>query len=213
MNRLRIFNNLSNLATAACYVGPAFMIVADITTITLNHNVSPFSQTISGYAVGPYGWLERLGMVLIAVSFLAIAANLLMVKNTGRLSRLKFIGGLLVIVATGFLMLSIFNTNVIGTIINFHGLVHQLASAAVSVVFYLACFVTMSVMINQTGFRYYSLYSGLTFLVGLVVLILLGVTYQQNNYVGLLERLIAGFNLVWIVLVGPQVIKLAKALQ
>jgi hypothetical protein len=30
---------------------------------------------------------------------------------------------------------------------------------------------------------------------------------------GLMERMIAGFNLVWIILVGPQLIKLAGSLQ
>jgi hypothetical protein len=68
-------------------------------------------------------------------------------------------------------------------------------------------------MINKPGLRYFSLYSGLTFLIGLTVLVLLGFNYHQNEYIGLLERMIAGFNLGWIVLIGPQVVKLARSLQ
>ena len=150
---------------------------------------------------------------MVAISFLFIAINLLRVKNQKDLRLVKFAGGLLVIVATGFLMISIFNTNVIGTIISFHGLVHQIATVAVSVVFYLSCLILMRLMINKPGLRYFSLYSGLTFLVGLTVLVLLSFSYHQNEYIGLLERMTAGFNLVWIVLVGPQVIKLARSLQ
>ncbi|MGP8079923.1 MAG: hypothetical protein ACLPVI_05370 [Dehalococcoidales bacterium] len=37
--------------------------------------------------------------------------------------------------------------------------------------------------------------------------------HHLNEYIGLEERMIAGFNLVWIVLVGPQVIKLANLLS
>ena len=213
MNRPQLFDYFSKLATTACYIAPAIMVAADALTIALNRNFSPLKQTISRFAIGPYGWLEKLGMVMVAISFLFIAINLLRVKNQKDLRLLRFAGGLLVIVAIGFLMISIFNTNVIGTIISFHGLVHQIATAAVSVVFYLFCLILMRLMINKPGLRYFSLYSGLTFLIGLTVLVLLSFSYHQNEYIGLLERMIAGFNLGWIVLIGPQVVKLARSLQ
>jgi hypothetical membrane protein len=189
------------------------MVAADTITIALNNKVSPLKKTISGFAIGPYGWLEKLGMVMIAISFLLIAINLLSVKKKNESCPLRLVGGLLVIVAIGFLMLSIFNTNVIGTIVSFHGIVHQFIAAAVSVVFYLSCLILMRLMINKEGFRLFSIFSGLTFLVGFIVLVLLGFDYDKNEYMGLLERMIAGFNLVWIVLVGPQVIKFVRLLQ
>jgi hypothetical protein len=138
---------------------------------------------------------------------------LLSTKNEKELQGLRLVGGLLVIVGIGFLTLSIFNTNVFGTLMSFHGLIHQFTSASLSIVFYIACLITMRLMINKAGLRYYGLYSGLTFLVGLVVLILLVFKIHHNNYMGLMERMIAGFNLIWIVLVGPQLIKLARSLQ
>jgi len=202
--------NLSKLATTACYVGPAVMTAADIITIALNHSISPFKQTISGFAAGPYGWLEKAGMVIIALSFFLMAVNVLAAKKNKQARLFKTMGGLLVIVAIGFLMLSIFNTNVIGTLVSFHGVVHQIASAAVSVVFYIACLISMRLMFNKPGFRFFAIYCGVTFVVGLTVLILLSLVFRQDEYTGLMERLIAGFNLVWIILVGPQVIKLAK---
>jgi hypothetical protein len=203
----------SKLAALSCLICPAVMVITDIITILLNRNANPLEQSISGYAAGPYGWLEKLGMVLIAVSFFAITVNALVAKNKKELHRLRLVGELLVIVGVGFLMLSIFNTNVFGTLMSFHGLIHQFTSAAVSIVFYTACLLVMRLMINKAGLRYYAIYSGLTFLVGLVVLILLVFKIQHNNYMGLMERMIAGFNLVWIILVGPQLIKLAGSLQ
>jgi hypothetical protein len=189
------------------------MVAADALTIALNRNFSPLKQTISRFAIGPFGWLEKVGMVMVAIAFFAIAINLLKVKNKKKLRLFRYVGGLLVIVAIGFLMICIFNTNVIGTIISFHGLMHQITTAAVSAVFYLSCLILMRLMINKTGLRYFSLYSGLTFLVGLIVLALLVSRYHQNEYIGLLERMIAGFNLGWIAMVGPQVVKLARSLQ
>jgi hypothetical protein len=146
-------------------------------------------------------------------SFFAIAINLLKVKNQKELRVFRYIGGLLVIVAIGFLMICIFNTNVIGTLISFHGLLHQIATTAVSVVFYLSCLILMRLMINKTGFKYFGIYCGLICMIGLIVLVLLGFRYHQNEYLGFFERMIASFNLGWIILVGPQVIKLARSLQ
>ena len=203
----------SKLAVLLCFISPAVMAVADILTISLNRSSNPLEQSISGYAAGPYGWLEKTGIVMIGFTFLFIAVNALVAKNKKELNGLRLVGGLLVIVGIGFLMLSIFNTNVFGTLMSFHGLIHQFTSASVSIVFYIACLVVMRLMINEAGLRYYAIYSGLTFLVGLVVLTLLFFKIHHNNYMGLMERMIAGFNLVWIVLVCPQLIKLARALQ
>jgi hypothetical protein len=57
------------------------------------------------------------------------------------------------------------------------------------------------------------LYNGLTFLVGFGVLFWLVFSVSRSEYMGLVERLMAGFNLVWIMLVGPKVIKLVNELQ
>ena len=207
------FNRFSqSLAVITCYIGPAVMVTADIVTIVLNPNVSPVKQSISGFAIGPYGWLEKIGIVMVALSFGLISINLLIIKNKKELRLFKFVGVLFMIVAIGFLMISIFNTNVFGTIINFQGLVHQLASVAVSIVFYVSCLITMYLLINKPGFRYFGMYSGLTFLVGFAVLLWLGFAYHHNEYMGLTERIIAGFNLMWIILVGPQLTKLVRTL-
>jgi hypothetical protein len=213
MNRQGLRSIFSKLAIPACFLGPALMISTDIITIILNRNANPLKQTISDFAIGPYGWLEKIGMVMVAISFLFIAISLLTVKNYKELHMFKFVGVLFIIVASGFLMISMFNTNIIGTIANFHGLVHQIATIAVSVVFYLSCLILMILMYNRIGLRFFSFYCGFTFLAGFIVLMALFLSHRQNEYMGSLERIIAGFNLVWIVLVGPQVIKLTRSLQ
>ena len=69
------FDVSSKLATAACYAGPAVMAAADTLTTTLNRTFDPLKQTISGYAAGSNGWLEKLGMEMVALSFFFIAVN------------------------------------------------------------------------------------------------------------------------------------------
>jgi len=118
----------------------------------------------------PTACWKKLGMEMVAVSFF-LSPQIVNTKNKEGLNRLRFIGALQVIVAIGFLLLGIFNTNVIGTLASFHGLVHHFSVIAVSVVFYLSCLITMSVMIKHRVFRYFGIYSGLTFVFGLIVLL------------------------------------------
>ena len=214
----RVLDGIFTLAVPACYVGPAIMVTADVVTIVLNHGHSPIRETISWFAAGPFGWLEKLGMLIVAISFLFIAVHLLRVKdykinNKSEFRLLKLDGILLAIVAFGFLLITIFNANVISTTVSFHGLIHQIATGFVSVFFYAACLILMRLLIKITALKYTVFYSGLTFLVGIAGLFWLGFSVYRSDYLGLVERLIAGFNLVWIVLVGPQVIKLVNELR
>ena len=137
MNRQSLRSIFSKVAVPACFLGPIVMTAADIITIVLNHKANPLKQTISDFAIGPYGYLEKIGMIMVAISFLFIAINLLIVRNNKELRTFKFVGVLFIIIALGFVMISLFNTNVIGTIMNFHGLFHRVATISVSVVFYL----------------------------------------------------------------------------
>jgi hypothetical protein len=212
-NRPRVIRVFDKIAAQMCLISPALMLVADILTITLNPGISPLQESISRFATGPYGWLEKTGMFLVAVTFFLIAFSLLRVKSGKSPRSLKLVGWLLVIVAIGFLMISMFNTNVIATLVSFHGWIHLISSGAVSVVFYLACLILLRLMINKNDLRFYGFYNGLTFLVGLTVLLLITFEYRSNSYMGLLERLIAGFNLLWIVLVGSKLIKMARSLS
>jgi len=200
----RVLDGIFTLAVPACYVGPAIMVTADVVTIVLNHGHSPIRETISWFAAGPFGWLEKLGMLIVAISFLFIAVHLSRVKdykinNKSEFRLLKLDGILLAIVAFGFLLITIINANVISTTVSFHGLIHQIA--------------TGFLLIKIPALKYTVFYSGLTFLVGIAGLFWLGFSVYRSDYLGLVERLIAGFNLVWIVLVGPQVIKLVNELR
>jgi hypothetical protein len=134
-------------------------------------------------------------------------------KNQRDIRLLQADGILLAIVAFGFFLITFFNTNVIGTIVSFHGLVHQIATIMVSVVFYAACLILTRLLIKNPTAKYAGFYSGLTFLVGFGVLFWLGFSNSRSEYMGLIERLTAGFNLVWIMLVGPQVIKLVNEMR
>ena len=135
-NHRRFLDIILKVAAPACVIGPFVMVAADVLTIALNRNIDPIKQSISGFAAGPYGWIEKIGMLTVAISFLFISLNLLAVKDGQESNTLKLSGVLLLIVALGFFMTSLFDTRVAGTPASVHGLIHRVSLDIVSVAFY-----------------------------------------------------------------------------
>jgi hypothetical protein len=58
MNKRSLLSIFSNLAVSACFMGPIIMIAADTVAIALNRTKNHLKQTLSDFAIGPYGWVE-----------------------------------------------------------------------------------------------------------------------------------------------------------
>ena len=135
-NGRRFLNIALTLAVPACFIGPAVMVTSDVVTIAFNRGINPIKQSISGFEAGPYGWLEKIGIITVAMSFLFISMNLLTAKDGQESRELKLGGVLLLIVAFGFLMTSFFNTHVIGAPMSYRGFIHRISFEIVSAAFY-----------------------------------------------------------------------------
>jgi len=213
MDRQRIFARLANMAKPACLVCPGVMVIADILTITLHQPAKFVDRSISIYAAGHYGWLEKSGTIMVGACFCLIAINLWRVSCARELRLFKWGGILFFIETIGFILMSLFNTNLVSNVFTFHGLVHQISLITISVVFYLFCMSAAWEMGKQPSFKLFGLVCLLPLVTGLLVCLWLGYSYHyyhENRYMGLSERLITAANLFWIILVGPQVVKLAE---
>ncbi len=203
--------NLLRAAVPACFIGPTIMVTADFLTIILNHRFDLIEQTISGFAVGPYGWLEKIGIIMIALCFLLMGLVLLNVNNARNLRWLKTAGILFFSAAAGFFFTALINTTLVTVIAGIHFSFHKLSLVIGSVGFYQACLIFTGLMISKPGLRTFGIYSGFVYLVGLATLLWVLLSFHYIAYSGLAERVLTGVNLVWIILIGPRVIKLAGA--
>ena len=203
--------SMLNVAVSACFIGPAIMVTADVLTIILNHRFDLVEQTISGFAVGPYGWLEKIGIVMIAVCFLLMGLVLLNVNNVNNLRWLKITGILFLTAAGGFLFTALINTTFVTVIAGIHFSFHKLSLVIGSVGFYQACLIFTGLMLSKPGLTAFGIYSGFVYLIGLATLLWVLFSFHYIAYSGLAERILTGVNLIWIILIGPRVIKLAGA--
>ncbi|MCX2745617.1 DUF998 domain-containing protein [Mangrovivirga sp. M17] len=59
------------------------VIAADVVGIILHEKHDPISDTISMLAIGKYGWIQDIGLDLLALGYFALAAGLLLWKRKG----------------------------------------------------------------------------------------------------------------------------------
>ena len=201
---------LGNLAISVCFIGPIIMVLSDVMTIVLNHKFDAIEQTISGFAAGPYGWLEKIGMMMVAITFLLMGLALWNVSENNNVHILKPAGILFMIAAFGFILTSLVNSNLTTTAGNFHFSFHRLSLLIASIGFYQACLIFTVVMTKKAGFKFFGIYSGFVYIIGLAAFIWIIFSSHHILYAGLAERILTGLNLLWIIMVGPQAIKLAN---
>jgi uncharacterized membrane-anchored protein len=210
ITRQRLLDILPGVAVMACIIGPVVMVLSDIVTVRLNPEFDPVAQTISGFADTQFGWLEKIGMGMVGVAFLLMGLSLLTAKTQNDQKLFRVTGVLFLIAAFSFEMTAVFNSNLIATVYSLHGLLHILALALGVSMFYPTCLFFMRVMMRKPGLKYFGLYSGFTYLVGFAVFLWIIFSNKDFGYLGLSERLLTGFTLLWVVLVGPRVINMTR---
>jgi hypothetical protein len=105
----RAYRLALKLEAPACIAGPTTMVICDLISINLNHTLNPLDITISQYAISPFGWLEKAGILLVSISFMLVGANLLDSAKKMKSQVVTISGVLFLMVACGFLMVIIFN--------------------------------------------------------------------------------------------------------
>ena len=83
------------------------VVAGDIIGILVHEDHNPISNTISMLAIGKYGWIQDLGLDLLALGFLSLAAGLFSGKRSG----IKWIAGIIVLVLIGVDLLLIAEHN------------------------------------------------------------------------------------------------------
>ena len=76
-------NHIYKITGATGILGCFAVIATDIIGIALHEAHDPIADTISMLAIGKYGWIQDLGLDILAVGFLALAIGLYYIKRSG----------------------------------------------------------------------------------------------------------------------------------
>jgi hypothetical protein len=194
----------------ACVVVPPMFFGYDLISIIVNHGYSPLLHTISAFAIRPFGWIERFGILSLGVTLIGIGVIWFywLARRVGLLFRIA--GGLLGLVGLGFVLISIFNTDSEGFAKSWHGVVHYFTIVTVLVLF--PCFCVILALSLREHFRRnrIALYTGITGFAGILFLASQVIPPFNSIPLGLMERLIATIDLLWLAIAGSQITKLAR---
>ena len=191
--------------------GAVFMVICDGLGIRLNAFYDPLRLGISKLALTPTGWMEKLGFGILGLCILVTAFSL----ATSALSKSNrvFLGLslLLVLNGLGFVVISIFDTDV-GAAGTLNGIIHVAAAATSGSVSSLFALIFTIGFRKNTRLRPYVLYTMIigsyAAIGGLVYLLLPDGAWFG---LGLYERTLMLLTLVWLGLAGTGLLKAANA--
>jgi hypothetical protein len=206
----RTYRLVLGLGVPTCIAGPVIMLICDLLSIRLTRNFNPLSTTISEYATGPFGWLEKIGILLVSLSFLIFSVNLFdsATKKNSRITKISSI--LFIVVAAGFLLVGTFKVDVTHGITSLHGFMHMFAAIAVSLIFPISCLLLSISLARQLKHKGLAGYTALMGLIGLAAVIWIALPSHRVVRMGLSERLLAGSNLTWLAFAGSGTIRINR---
>ncbi len=189
-----------------CTLSPLIVFTCDLLTINLNHVLNPLTATISEYAIGSFGWLEKIGITLIAISFILLSINVIQNARTIRSKTTYFSGAFLSLVGFGFFTIILFNVNTTSSMYNPRGMIHILAVVSVSVLFPISCLLLSFEIFKNRANKTLAVYTALTGLIGIIAIIWIAFPGNRVTWIGLAERLLAGSNIIWVLFAGPKIL-------
>jgi len=203
---------LRRVTPPASIFGGAAMVICDALGIHLNPSYDPLRAGISKLAlVVPTGWLEKLGFGVLGLCILVTALSLARSALSRSSRGFLFLSLLLGINGLGFVVISIFNTDV-GAAVTLNGIIHVAAVATSGSVSSLFALIFTIGFRKNAGLRPYVLYPmivGLYAAIGGLVYLLLpdGAWFG----LGLYERILMALTLAWLGLAGTGFLRVADA--
>lgn len=197
--RLLPFFKRWNLHTALAIAGiiaPVMLITGDLSAGIASPDYSLLENSISSLALTRIGWLQTIGFLALGLLVEVFTAGLLFNIKGARL----FYLGIAVFVFFGFTMLLIgaFRTDPAGMERTIEGRIHGLTAQAAFIFFPAALlFLLPSIKKDPNWLKLY-LYTGVTFILAVILIIVIRVLQEPNPAFGLMERLLVLNIILWV---------------
>ncbi|MFA5309290.1 MAG: DUF998 domain-containing protein [Dehalococcoidales bacterium] len=188
-------NGYSAMAVAGM-LGPLLLIIGDLTAGFSTHGYNMVRDSISSLALTPIGWLQTIGFLALGLLIEIFAAGLLFNIKQAR----WFHAGVALFVLFGFAMLLIgaFRTDPVGMARTIEGRIHGQTATLTFSLFPVAVLCFIPSIKRDENWRDLYRYSGVTFILAVVLLIIVRVTQEGSGWFGLAERLLVANMVFWV---------------
>jgi Protein of unknown function (DUF998) len=183
------------LVTSASFaaLGPIYFLASNAAAQFLHPTENPISITVSFLVFGNYGWLQTSAFYILGVSFIALAAALVLKIN----SKINFGAILVFLVGVAFILVAGNHVQNPGTIITLSEKVHRDSAIAIVVMSPLACYL-LAPSLKSSGHRglwIYSMIAGTIALLTIIVGFLIPTAHA--SFLGIFERILLLNGQVW----------------
>ena len=203
--------NITSTVGIGGIVIPALSLILSLVMGAVQPNYNPVKQTISQLVLYPYGWLQVTDFLVLGIWLLLFAVKFysnFKHKLTTKIATLTF-----ALFGIGFFLITIFPTNLPGNEITLRAMVHEKTAQLICALFPFAC----CLMIPEFKVNHYwkklANYTLVTAVTGFILGILGAViTVTDAPLLGIIERLIFLNAVIWLVVIGLNMI-LQQTLQ
>jgi hypothetical membrane protein len=189
--------------------GPVILVLTDNIATILSSGYDPFQMVISDLALGPVGWLARMGFclfgILVIIEAIGLDHNIRSKKNhTTTLAAFIIIG-------LGFILVAAFNADPHGVETHtLHGWIHGVTVAVIAVLFPIACLLLVPRLRSDQNWNKLWAYTLVTAVITVVLDIIRLVMPAPWRWYGLHERLMLWNGLLWFEVIGIKLLIVAR---
>ena len=183
------------LVTSASFaaLGPVYFLASNTISQFLHPAQNPIAVTVSFLVYGSYGWLQTSAFYILGISFVALAAALV-IKIT---SRLNFGAIVVFLVGVAFILVAGNHVQILGTALTLSDIIHRDSAIAIVVMSPLACFL-LAPSLKTGGHNHLWIYSIVAGFVALATIILgFLIPTAHISFLGIFERILLFNGQVW----------------
>jgi len=199
--------NIHGILALAGVVGPLVLVLADLAAAFSNPRYDLIQDSISSLALTPIGWLQTIGFLTIGLLVELFVAGLLFNIRGVRGFRPSI--GLLVFFGFGLLLIGAFRTDPTGVPHTIEGTIHSVTATTVFWLFPIAILLLAPSLRNDPYWKNIFVYTVITGVFALALVIGLVCLPPQMSWFGLYERIIVANTVVWVEVTAVQLLRLS----
>jgi hypothetical protein len=188
--------NLHTALAIAGIIGPLMLIIGDFSAAFTSSSYSFIENSISSLALTHFGWLQTIGFLALGLLIEIFTAGMLFNIKAAR----GFHLGIAIFVFFGFTMLLIgaFHTDPVGVERTVEGRIHGLTAQATFILFPIALLCLITSIKKDVNWHHLYRYTGVSFILAVVFIIVIQAVREPNPVFGLMERLLVWNMIIWV---------------
>jgi hypothetical protein len=174
-------------------LGPVYFIACNAVAQLLHPTENPIAVTVSFLVFGSYGWLQTSAFYILGISFIALAAALVLKIN----SKINLGAVVVFLVGVAFILVASNHVQNPGTVITLSGKIHRDSAIAIVIMSPLACYL-LAPSLKASGHRglwIYSMIAGTVAVLTIVVGFL--IPTGHSDFLGIFERILLLNGQLW----------------